>query len=595
MMHAITVEEICKKLKPVLGKKVDLLYLKYSLSEEKAEKEQIASLLNVLYEKHLNTTLLDEKILVEPPAENIVNGEYPLGVVVYGGRDFGTFGLREQDWPRHVCVSGMSGSGKTTFAFQILANFILHKKPFVIFDWKKSFRPLMNLDKEILCFTVGNDKISNLFRVNINKPPKGVGPKEWVSILCDLIIESFYASYGVQKILRETIDQAFKDFGVYGGSGNYPTWKQIKDRLEEKADSMKRKSRESEWMESALRIADSLTFGSFGEAVSCKDNYGFDIEELLTKKVIFELHALGSAEKKFFCEYLLTSIYFMKKFNQESYGEEFRNAIVVDEAHHIFLKDKATFMKESITEVIYRELREYGISLICLDQHISKLSEVVAGNSATNIAFQQVLPQDVETVSGIMQLKEYKKYFSMLPVGEAILRLAERHYSPFHIKVPFIKIKDKMVADEEVKKRMDEIVKYHKQKKVFVDRCKEDNIKKAMNKIDLIYKIGGVDTSGAKISKEDAVKVMEDSNPELKVSIPIEEEHIAFMKVVRKPIGTTEAYGRLELSSRKCDKIKNDLIGQGLVDVEEVYSNKGRVKKLKLTEKGIGILKEAKK
>ena len=29
--------------------------------------------------------------------------------------------------------------------------------------------------------------------------------------------------------------------------------------------------------------------------------------------------------------------------------------------------------------MIYRELREYGISLICLDQHISKLSDTVKG------------------------------------------------------------------------------------------------------------------------------------------------------------------------------------------------------------------------
>ena len=39
-----------------------------------------------------------------------------------------------------IAILGPSGSGKTTFAFQILANFILHKKPFILFDWKKSFR-----------------------------------------------------------------------------------------------------------------------------------------------------------------------------------------------------------------------------------------------------------------------------------------------------------------------------------------------------------------------------------------------------------------------------------------------------------------------
>ena len=41
------------------------------------------------------------------------------------------------DWKirpyEHWALIGPNGSGKTTFAFQILANFILHKKPFIIF------------------------------------------------------------------------------------------------------------------------------------------------------------------------------------------------------------------------------------------------------------------------------------------------------------------------------------------------------------------------------------------------------------------------------------------------------------------------------
>ena len=51
MQRAITVEEICKKLKPVLGKKADLLYLKYAMSEDRQDREQIQRLLSVLYEK----------------------------------------------------------------------------------------------------------------------------------------------------------------------------------------------------------------------------------------------------------------------------------------------------------------------------------------------------------------------------------------------------------------------------------------------------------------------------------------------------------------------------------------------------------------
>jgi hypothetical protein len=593
MQRAITIEEICRRLKPVLGKKVDQIYLKFTMSESREEREKIQAMLNVLYEKHLNTTLLHETILLEPPQKEIIEGEYPLGQVVYAGKDIGVFGLREKDWPRHVCVVGMSGSGKTTFAYQILGNFILHKKPFLIFDWKKSFRPLMNMDKDIMCFTVGNESISNLFRININKPPKGVNPKQWVSMLCDIIVESFFASYGVHKVLREVMDQAFRDFGVYKGSDNYPTWNQIKDRLEDKAEDAHGRGRESEWLESALRIANSLTFGGFGDALNSKEKYGFDINDLLNQKVIFELHALGTAEKKFFCEFLLSYIYFMKKFNQEGYSDDFKNAIVVDEAHHIFLKDKPNFIKESITEMIYRELREYGISLICLDQHISKLSEAVSGNSATTIAFQQVLPQDVFTMSGLMQMKDEQKYFSMLPVGQAIVRLVERHYEPFQIKVPFIKAKNKMILDAEISTRMHKMVTFHKRKKLFKDGCNEKNIKKLMDNLDGTYKVAGSDTNPEDINKF-AEEMLEKQNPEMlpRVTIDLTQSHQKMLKVIKthKSLGTTQTYKKMELSSRKCDAIKNDLIGQNLIETEEVKNNKGWVKKLKLTDRGLKIV-----
>ena len=168
MRQTLTAEEICKRLRPVMGDKVDKIYLKYALSANNEEKLEMEHAFKILYERYLNTHLLSEKVLLEPPSEEDVMGEYKLGTVSYSDNDFYDFGLREKEWIRHVCVSGMSGSGKTNFAFLIARNFIEKEKPFWIFDWKKSFRPLLLIDKDLLCFTIGNPKIANLFRININ-------------------------------------------------------------------------------------------------------------------------------------------------------------------------------------------------------------------------------------------------------------------------------------------------------------------------------------------------------------------------------------------------------------------------------------------
>lgn len=633
MYDELAAEEICKKLRPVIGSKMaESLFLKYKLADDLETKRVIEQSLNALYHKYLNKGLLTEKILLEPPAKELIQGDYPLGAISYADKDLYAFGLRENDWIRHVCVSGMSGSGKTNFAFQVVNDFIKKKKPFIIFDWKKSFRPLMLMDQEIVCFTIGNEKVTNNFKININRPPKGVSPKEWINTLADLITESFFASFGVHKLISETLHQAFIDFGVYEGSENYPTWLQIKDRLEERQYEGKgKKNRESEWLISTLRIAHALTFGNFGDAINSKNESTIDVDDLLDKKIIFELNSLNNGEKKFFCEFMLTHIYKYKKANQLAAKDEFKGAIIVDEAHNIFLKDKPVFVKESVTDMVYREIREYGIGLVCLDQHISKLSQSVVGNSACNIAFQQFLPEDVEVVSNLMQLKDRQKYFSMLPVGCAIVKLAERYYLPFLIKVPFIELKKEEVNDHLLIERMKLfMVDYVSNKK---DMRKElnDNEKK----LEYIFHKSGTQTSDSKqdikemakrimlknhyqenlakylvqnlpkfneeVLKKHLVKngyklndiavafafakqdLMLTKKREEKVNSLTKEEN-DFLKCIEESgdVGVTTIYDKLGMSGRIGQKVRDSLIEKGLIELIELKNEKGWKKVLRL-------------
>ncbi len=451
----LAVEEICNKLRPVFGKKIDEIYFQYTVADGREDREEIVHVLNALYQKHLNQ-LLDKGVLLEPPRKEQIDGTYNLATVSYAKRKLFDFTLREQDWPRHICVTGMSGSGKTTFAFKVVEALNMHNKPYLIFDWKKSFRPLSAEDNRIMTFTIGDEKVSNLFKTNINRPPKGVAPKEWINVLSDLLTESFSASFGVHKVILETLDEAFKEWGIYNGSENYPTWNHIKWRLEEKLDKVN--NREAGWIESALRVATVLTFGEFGKTVNYKGENSIDVNELLDNRVVMELNSLGNIEKTFFCEFLLTYVYKMKKARQNQAGHGFDHAIIVDEAHNIFLKKPTNFANESTTDMIYREMREYGTSLICLDQHVSKISDTVKGNSACHIAFQQQLPQDIQEISDIMQLREKRNYFSQLPVGSAIVKLAERYTLPFLVEVPYVEMREKNVTNEDIKARMQAMI-----------------------------------------------------------------------------------------------------------------------------------------
>jgi len=447
----ISVEEICNKLRPVFGEKIDKIYFQYTLADGREEREEIAHLLNSLYQKNLSQ-LLDKGVLLEPPQREEMSGDYSLGTVSYANKELFDFTLREKDWQRHMCVTGMSGSGKTNFAFKIIRELERHNKKFLVFDWKKSFRPLLATNPRLMNITVGDQKVSNVFKVNINCPPEGVSPKEWVVVLADLLTESFMASFGVHKIILETLDDSFKEWGIYNGSTNYPTWNHIKHKLEEKLETIQ--GREAGWLESALRIATVLTFGEFGKTLNYKGKNSITIDDILNGQVIMELNSLGTVEKKFFCEFLLNYIYKLKKARQNDVEQKFDHAIIVDEAHNIFLRKPTNFSNESVTDMIYREMREYGTSLICLDQHISKISDTVKGNSACIIAFQQQLPQDIDDVANLMQLREKKHFFSGLKVGTAIVKLSERYTNPFLIQVPLAEKRKKVVTNDDVKGRM---------------------------------------------------------------------------------------------------------------------------------------------
>ncbi|MEA3248509.1 MAG: DUF87 domain-containing protein [Nanoarchaeota archaeon] len=628
----LSVEEICNSLRPVFGKKIDDIYFRYSIAEGREEREEIAHVLNALYQKNLNQ-LLDKGVLLEPPREQIIDGDYSLATVSYAGRQLFPFKLREKDWSRHICVTGMSGSGKTTFAFHLINTLSQHKKPFLIFDWKKSFRPLISIDSSLVIFTVGDERVTNRFKTNINQPPKGVSPKEWINVLSDLLTESFSASFGVHKVLLETLDEAFKEWGIYNGSENYPTWNHIKWRLEEKLE--KTQGREGGWLESALRIATVLTFGGFGRTLNYKGKDSISVEDLLKRKVIMELNTLGNIEKKFFCEFILTYIYKMKKARQNYVSQKFDHAILVDEAHNIFLKKPTNFSNESVTDMIYREMREYGTSLICLDQHISKISDTVKGNSACHIAFQQQLPSDIIDISDLMQLREKRHYFSQLPVGSAIVKLSERYTSPFLIEVPYAEVRNQRIMDEDLKSRMQATLMNHEFEKN-IDPKFNDAIQNPVSKkpqdsevieekpqefteVQMIlynfvkeYLKSGVEIGEIEkileqskvqgnYTSQDVMTVInhvfknqeiatfkKDKFSKENTYSDLTSEQQVFIKFLRQnpnhTLSTVEVYLQVGLSARKGTKIKKELQEKGLIKVEEIKYEKGWKKLIRLNQ-----------
>ena len=46
--------------------------------------------------------------------KDLLSGEYPVGEVLYSDKQFGAFGVKENEWLRHCGIFGKTGSGKST-------------------------------------------------------------------------------------------------------------------------------------------------------------------------------------------------------------------------------------------------------------------------------------------------------------------------------------------------------------------------------------------------------------------------------------------------------------------------------------------------
>ncbi len=436
-------EEIFQKLKPILGKRLDTLWIEYQLNPK--QRSEIDGVLRLLAAKHLGLGRTSGQIFVEPPPLNQVQGEYKLGTVLYGAKEFGSFGLRDDEWIQHMGIFGRTGSGKTNVGFLIAKALAAKNVPILVFDWKRNYRDLLAVDgfKDMQILTVGRQIAP--FAFNPLMPPSGTEPEIFLKKLIEIMMHVYWLGDGVAYLLQKAIDDVYRQQGVYSNTyKDFPTLFDIRDWLL----AYKVRGREAQWMDSTRRVIQTLCFGQIGNVVNAKSNASF--EKLLKSNAIPELDALGDSDKTFLIESLL--LWLHHKRMREPDRERLKHAIVIEEAHHVLLK--RTESKETVMDVILREIREFGESIIFLDQHPSLVSIPALGNSYCTIAMNLKHGNDVSALGRAMLLKdEDKESLGKLPVGEAIVKIQGRWTKPFHVRFPEFQIQKGKITDADLRRR----------------------------------------------------------------------------------------------------------------------------------------------
>lgn len=486
------------------------------------------------------------------PSEKEIEGRYKLGKC-----GSATFGLNDSELLQHVLIVGRSGSGKTNCSFLLLKELMRNEKPFLVFDWKRNYRELLAHEDDVLVFTVGRNVCP--FRFNPLIPPEGTEPEVWLKRLIEIMSHAFFLGEGVVYILHKAIDSLYEDYGVYEGSEKYPTMLDVYEYLQ----NYKARGREVGWLTSSKRAVQELCFGEMGSVLNTESR--MQLEDLLKRNVILELDALTSTDKTFFIEALLLFIHHLRLAEEEK--EKLKHSIIIEEAHHILLRKKQQVGGgEAITDVIMREIRELGESLVIIDQHPSLISKPALGNTYTSIAMNLKSRSDVNSIGNSICLnRNQKAALTNLDIGEGIVKLQGRYTDPFPVKFPLVEIEKGSVSDDMLKQEMSRF--YAKWPGFRPDSSKSEEFRTS--------------SENYKVKSEGKMPDLKDRDLKLLKSI-----------AENPPASVSKCYRRAGLNSYQGNEAKKELKKNGLIEEENIAKKDGYVKVMDVSEKGYKVLRE---
>jgi hypothetical protein len=362
---------------------------------------------------------------------------------------------------------------------------------------------------------------------------------------------SLFLGEGVAFLLQEAIDSVYKQAGVYSGQEKeWPTLQDVKAWLE----SRKVKGREAQWMDSAMRAVGVLCYGEMGSILNQRQP--LPIQELLEKNVILELDGLSNTDKTFLIEALLLWIHHYRMGLPDR--EVFKHAILIEEAHHILLRKKQEMSgEEAVTDIILREIRELGESVVLLDQHPSLISKPALGNTYTTIVGNLKHRSDISMIADSLLLDTKRaRYLGKLEIGWAMVKLQGRWFEPFLVRFPLVRVKKGTVTDEDVVAAMSGFWK---------ERPEPEPEQ--------------TEVGGEIHTAEEQANSVQDEMPK--------NARLLLFDVYNQPASpVTERYERVGVNNYQGNRAKDWLVGQGYLTSGSVSTGRARIRHLRLTEKG---------
>lgn len=346
--------------------------------------------------------------------------------------------LDKKNMDKHIFITGVTGSGKTTTCHKILIDSDL---PFLVIEPAKTeYRILADRYQDLIVFTLGKDTVAP-FRLN----PFEFFRHESITSRVDMIRASIEASFEMEAAIPQLIETAiyecYKDYGwniasnknlIFGESAfddgvyAFPTLADLIHKVDAVVVKQGFDERlKNDYIGSIKARLQGLLMGSKGLMLNTRRS--IDFEDLLKKRVVLEFEEIRSAtEKSLVMGFVLTNLIEAIKARFLKYGA-YHHITLVEEAHRLLSKFSSGDSPnkkhgvETFTDML-AEIRKYGESLIIVDQIPNKLTPEVLKNTNTKIVHKLFAEDDKDAIGNTIVLdQDQKNFLSNLETGRAIV------------------------------------------------------------------------------------------------------------------------------------------------------------------------------
>jgi len=409
------VDELILRLHPEWGReKSEKLKLIHRIGD-KERQERVERMINLSASSTIKDSLLNNHVMLPPSSEEIcTSGEIVLGDVCFGRNTDGTdkifYPLKQSftDARSHTLISGSTGTGKSTLAFNLAIQLAQRGISVLVFDWHRSWRTLLSLDKNIYPFakdirvyTVGRD--IHPFKGNLFfGGPKHLSMQHWLTSITGAPLQkSLLSGLGSSGLIENEAERLIEAYES-GILKMLPNVEDMKKGIEKQVLG----GRPGLWRDSALRVLSSMVRPNVREVFSSREPIDF-IKEVVDRPgiTIFEMDMEFPNHLRILLQEQLI-LQLMQTLLSRGESEELKVALFLEEFHHMLPQSQIEKQVGSdLIEMLFREIRKFGGATYALTQSNSDVNNAVMSNCKTHIHFSTITFQDVSSVSNALFLK----------------------------------------------------------------------------------------------------------------------------------------------------------------------------------------------